>query len=149
MTSRQEATQASIANKPCQCQAPQQSSMPKPIRSHNKSRHTQAITSILAQTDSHTASQQHTQLGNNVKTWLPATVPSSHTKIKDKFVRCGRVCIFKCTEQAHAALAGTQNLIQKGVQGYRATPPDSSAKRLLSASSSPKAVKQLLTTDAR
>ena len=32
---------------------------------------------------------------------------------------------------------------------YLSTPPESSAKRLWSANSSPKAVKQLLTTDAR
>ncbi len=57
------------------------------------------------------------------------------------------VCHYKCSD---ATMAGLQKDKDKqGGRGYLLTPPESSAKRLWRASSSPKAVKQLLTTDAR
>lgn len=50
------------------------------------------------------------------------------------------------------AVRHMQSLFDKDKQeggGYLLTPPESSAKRLWRANNSPKAVKQLLTTDAR
>ena len=58
----------------------------------------------------------------------------------------------RCPGHKQAASFALQQTIQWVVSvrvGYLVTPPDSSAKRLFRASSSPKAVKQLLTTDAR
>lgn len=88
IASRQGAPQPSIADQPCQFQAPQQSSIPKSTRCHSHCQHTKAITLISAQHRNPHGLANRTPNFDPVARhrWQVWHSSSSHTKFVDKFM---------------------------------------------------------------